>query len=66
MRIVSSKVQPNGTTRITAVLQPGEQLSAIDPNSHYKLPDPVSEVMAGHLLTEPERVHWCSATQAWI
>ena len=44
-----------------------ERLVTIDPDAHYKLGEPMREdVIAGHILADATRVHWCSIEQKWV
>jgi hypothetical protein len=39
----------------------------IDPDAHYSLGEPMREdIIAGHILAEAKRVHWCSIQQKWV
>ena len=51
--------------RVTVELQPGEQLMAFKDNDYYHLGGQVEYVMQGHVITESNRVYWCSITQRW-
>ncbi len=75
MKIIKSTPRPNGVTRLIIELAPGEamrvarpgrQLVEIDPDAHYRLGQPLQDdVMAGHILADATRVHWCSVEQKW-
>lgn len=66
MRTVSEKLLANGRRRVVVELEPGETLVAVRDGAHYRLGQPVDEVVAAHILTDSTRVTWCSASQAWV
>lgn len=66
MIITSDKTLKNGTRRVTVTLSKGETLQAIDPGKFYRLGDPMDDVVAGYILTHPNRVAWCSIEQKWV
>lgn len=65
MKIVSQTQKVNNKRRVVVELDTNETLVAFKNDAHYKLGHPVSEVMAAHIITEAERVTWCSASQEW-
>lgn len=66
MKVVSDKVGANGLRRVTVVLARGESLMAIRDNSHYKLGQPVDDIVRSHIIMNAEEVSWCSASQEWV
>lgn len=66
MHTAHTKPQPNGTCRVVVYLLPGERLIAIRDGAHYKLGNPVDDIIASHILTDAREVVWCSASQAWV
>jgi len=50
---------------VTIELEPGEDLINIRDDAYYRLGGQVDEIMCGHVLTELERVYWCSISQKW-
>ena len=51
--------------RITVELSPGETLLNIREGTYYRLGGQVDDVVQGHVITEVQRVYWCSITQKW-
>lgn len=76
MKIIKSTPRPNGNTRLIVEIEPDEFLKTckpgqtilnIDPDAHYKLGQPMGdEVIAGHILADATRAHWCSVGQKWV
>lgn len=52
--------------RVTVELRPHEQLIAIDDRLHYRLGDPLDDVVPGHMLTDAVPVMWCPVEQRWV
>ena len=75
MKIFNSRPRPDGKVRLFVELdadehlrsyRDGQALVLIDPDAHYKLGEPMHEdVIAGHILADATRVHWCSIEQKW-
>ncbi len=51
--------------RIVVELDPGEQLIAIDPDTHYQLTDPHDDIIPGHVFLGMRPAVWCSLEQKW-
>ena len=76
MKIIRSTPKPNGVTRLVIELEAGESMRTcrqgqslvhIDPDAHYSLGEPMrDDVIAGHILADTKRVHWCSIEQKWV
>lgn len=66
MNIIKETVGANGLRRVTVVLGKGESLMAIRHDSHYKLGQPVDDIVGSHIIMDAEEVSWCSAQQAWV
>jgi hypothetical protein len=52
--------------RVTVELQPGETLMSFKDDDYYRLGGQVDEIMQGHVITESDRVYWCSIEQRWL
>lgn len=52
--------------RVTVELQHGEQLMAFKDDCFYKVGGQVDDVVGGYVITESQRVHWCSIEQKWV
>ena len=65
MKIISRTTKANGARRVVVELDADEEIMAFKNGAHYRLGHPVCEVMAAHIITEAERVTWCSASQEW-
>lgn len=61
-----TKRHRSGSTTTWVKLLPGETAVIIRDDAHYRLGGQVDEVMAGHVLTESERVVWDSIEQKWL
>lgn len=60
-------IQPYKDGEKVAVASKGETLIAINPDLHYKLGEPMrDDVIAGHILADAIKVHWCSLEQKWL
>lgn len=52
--------------RVTVEIDHGETLMAFKDGCHYELGDPLDEIVAGHFITNSQRVVWCSLEQGWV
>jgi hypothetical protein len=52
--------------RVTVELRPHEQLIAIDDRLHYRLGEPLDDVVPGHIVAEAVPVSWCCIEQRWV
>ena len=52
--------------RVTVELDYGETLMAFNEDKFYELGDPLDMIVAGHFLTNSQRVVWCSLEQGWV
>jgi hypothetical protein len=52
--------------RVTVELQPGEKLMSFKEDDYYQLGGQVEHVVQGHVITESDRVYWCSVAQRWV
>ena len=66
MKTISDKVTAAGKRRVTIELDRDETIMSFRDGEHYKLGQPVDEVLAGHVITSASRVNWCSASQEWV
>lgn len=66
MKIITTKAMANGRTVATVELEPGERLIGIMPGQHYKLGEPLDDVVAAHVLEAAVPVNWCSVGQEWV
>ena len=65
IKVIKSTLMSNGNTRMIVEVERGHSLMAFSEERHYKLGQPVGDVMAGHVITEAHPVRWCSASQEW-
>lgn len=67
MKTISNKKHPiTGIRRVLVELQPGEELRAYRPDSHYQLGQPLEDmVVATHHIAEAVEVSWCVVEQKW-
>jgi hypothetical protein len=66
VKIIRQTPIKDDRTRVTIELDPGETMIVIRRNSHYKLSDPVNDVVASHIISDAVEVEWCSFSQAWV
>lgn len=66
IKVIKSTLMSNGNARMIIEIERGHSLMAFSEERHYKLGQPVGDVMAGHVVTEARPVHWCSASQEWV
>lgn len=52
--------------RVTVELNPGEILIAINERVHYRLGEPLDDVLPGHMLSCAVPVLWCPVEQRWV
>lgn len=51
--------------RVTVELDHGERLMSFKDENYYRLGGQVEDVVQGQVITESDRVYWCSITQRW-
>ena len=51
--------------RVVLELDPGEELLAVREDAHYRLGQPLEDVIASHVLKNAVQVMWCSVEQRW-
>lgn len=66
MKVIKELRTRNGTRRVTVELDGDERILAVRPNAYYRLGDPVSDVMIGHVMEGAVEVSWCSVDQQWV
>lgn len=66
MKPISEKALPNGSRRVTIELAPGESILPLRANAHYRLGDPLNEVVHADMIEGAVEVTWCSVEQAWV
>ena len=70
-KILKTQKTKAGTTVLIQLpshheISEGSQLLLIDPKAHYKLGDPIDEVLSGDILTASREVTWDNAEQEWL
>lgn len=65
MKILKDQILKNGKRRVTVEIEPGAKLAAIRESDFVKLGYPHDDIVAAHVITEMQRVVWCSASQGW-
>jgi hypothetical protein len=66
MKWISEKITPAGKRRVIVEVEHGEKLIGIRPDRHYKLAQPVDDVVGSHIIADADEVTWCSASQEWV
>lgn len=66
MIVNSEKTLANGTRRVTVTLSKGEVLQALNEDRHYRLSDPMDDVVPGSVILGVGAVSWCPNSQAWV
>lgn len=63
MKTISEKTTAAGKRRVIVELAPGEKLIAVRDSEHYRLGQPLDDVIAGYILADATRAVWCSVGQ---
>lgn len=66
MKLVQTTERNDGTTRVVAVLNPGEKLIAVRDSEYYQLGQPVDDVVPAHVIEDAHPVVWCCVSQKWV
>ena len=66
MKELRCKTLPSGKRVVTLELGANELLLPIQVDSHYRLGDPLGDVIASHILLNADEVTWCSVEQKWV
>lgn len=59
------KTDRDGKRKVVVELSPGEKLVSVRENAHYRLGQPMDDVVSGRILSDMVVVHWCSIGQKW-
>lgn len=60
------RIQPHKDVHVILAASAGRTMLNIDPDAHYRLGEPMrDDIIAGHILADAVRVHWCSLEQEW-
>lgn len=66
MKIIrTTLVKKTGAKRVTVEIPANEVLVAVDQNIHYRLGEPMEEIIGGHSIYNARPVHWCPVGQKW-
>ena len=65
MIVIKDMVRKDLVRTVTVQLVAGEKLMAFKDDSFYRLGGQLDEIVGGHVITESEKVYWCSITQKW-
>lgn len=55
-----------GKRIVTVELDQDEKLLSFKDDRFYRLGGQVEDVVAGHVITQSDRVYWCSIQQEWV
>lgn len=66
MKIIKELKPTKGKRRVVIELDDGECVCAINDNAHYRLGDPMDDVVPGYAISNPSLVTWCCITQKWV
>jgi hypothetical protein len=66
MKLIQTTERKDGTTRVIAVLNPGEKLIVVRDNAHYRLGPPMDDIVPAHVIEEAHPVVWCCVSQEWV
>jgi len=62
----SGRKMKNGETRVICDLKPGESFHVFRDDAHYRLGEPIGDVLPGHIIAESVQVMWCPVAQKWV
>jgi len=65
MKVRHRKELKSGKRHVLVELDANETLFAIDADGYYRLGGQVEDIVQGHVITEADKVYWCSITQQW-
>jgi hypothetical protein len=66
MKVIRERINKQGKREVVVVLEAGEYIAGIQPNSYYKTGYPQEQVVQGYILIDSEEVTWCSLGQEWV
>lgn len=66
MKVKYRKDLKNGKRHVLVELEPNETLLTFTEEAHYRLGGQVDDIVRGHVITEAQRVTWCSVAQEWV
>lgn len=65
MKITKERIDRRGKRIVTVELDTDEKLMSFKDDRFYRLGGQVEDVVQGHVITESDRVYWCSIGQRW-
>lgn len=65
MKVTRETVNKRGKRVVTVELDADEKLMSFKDGNYYRLGGQVEDVVHGHVITESDRVYWCSVGQRW-
>lgn len=65
MKITKIKINKAGKKTVTVEIDNDEKLMSFKDDCYYQLGGQVEDVVQGHVITESDRVYWCSVSQEW-
>ena len=66
MKKIRERTDKRGKRIVTVELDANEKLMSFKDDCFYQLGGQVEDVVAGHVITESDRVYWCSVAQRWV
>lgn len=66
MKTIKEQINKRGKRVVTVELDTDEKLMSFKEDRYYKLGGQVEDVVQGHVITESDRVYWCSIEQRWV
>lgn len=66
LKLVNVTVQKDGKRRATYLLNPGDEVLVLLADRHYRLGDPIDDVVPTHVIANAVEVAWCPVEQKWV
>jgi len=66
MKVTKDQTRKDGVRTVTVQLDEDEFFRAFKEDRYYRLGGQVDDVVKSHVITESERVYWCSIEQKWV
>lgn len=65
MKVLRERINKRGKREVVVELDADEKLMSFKDDCYYQLGGQVEDVVQGHVITESDRVYWCSVSQEW-
>ena len=65
MKIILNKTLVSGKRRVVIELDPDESVITVRENGHYKLGQPMDDIVQGFILKDCVPASWCAIGQKW-